>query len=381
MTSTSFFLHPVRFFLLIVAFSLFGLILIYDVSVAESLQTFGNPWHFAAKHAVWIALGMGAFIGTSVLPTSFWKKMAPAIFLGALVLLIAVLIPGIGQRIQGAQRWIYLGPFGIQPAEITKLALIIFFASWLEKHQRFAPFLALTGMVFALIMLQPNLSTAGIVVMIASLLYFLAGGNMKPLLLFGAVGSVILLVLILAVPYRRQRMQTFLNPASDPLGKSYHIRQITIALGRGGVWGQGIGLSKQKQQYIPEASSDSIFAIYAEETGLVGSTLLIAAYGWLITLGYKTAQQQEDRFRFLVASGITTWIALHVLLNLAAMAALIPLTGIPLPLISYGGSHYLSFMAGLGILAGMLRTHNTGETTPRRSFTPRRSLAPRTSKR
>lgn len=375
MKEGSFFLHPVRFFLFIVAFSLFGLILIYDVSVAESLQTFGHPWHFAAKHATWIALGIGAFITTSLIPTALWKKLAPFLFLGAVTLLIAVLIPGIGREIQGAQRWIYFGSFGLQPAEITKLALIVFFASWLEKHQRFAPFMALTGLVFFLIMLQPNLSTAGIVVMIASLLYFLAGGNMKPLVAFGAFGALVLFLLIMAAPYRRQRLQTFLNPSSDPLGKSYHIRQITIALGRGGVWGQGIGLSKQKQQYIPEASSDSIFAIYAEETGLVGSTLLILAYGWLITLGYRIAQQQQDRFRFLIGAGITTWITLHVLLNLAAMGALMPLTGIPLPLISYGGSHYLSFMAGLGILAGMLRSPNSEKKASSRSFTPRRTLA------
>lgn len=373
MKQLSFFLHPVRFFLIILAFSLFGLVLIYDVSVAESLQTFGHPWHFASKHALWIAIGVAAFITTSLIPRELWKKLGPAIFLGAVALLIAVLIPGIGSKIQGAQRWIYFGPIGIQPAEITKLALIIFFATWLEKHQRFGPFIALTGLIFGLIVLQPNLSTAGIVVLIAAIMYFVAGGNMKPLLAFGAIGSVILLMLILAAPYRRQRLQTFLNPSSDPLGRSYHIRQITIALGRGGVWGQGIGLSKQKQQYIPEASSDSIFAIYAEETGFVGSTLLMLAYGWLIWLGFSIAHQQEDRFSALMATGITSWIALHVVLNLAAMAALIPLTGIPLPLIAYGGSHYTAFMAGLGILAGLLREPGKSEPLSRRSGKARMS--------
>lgn len=365
---------PFRFFLFVLGFSLFGLVLIYDVSVVESLQTFGHPWHFAVRHSMWIALGITAFVSCAMLPTKTWKVLAPWMFWFALALLVAVLIPGVGKKIQGAQRWIYFGSIGIQPAEMTKLAIILFFSSWLDKHQRFAPFLFLTGFVFTLIMLQPNLSTAGIVALLCSFLYFLAGGNIKPLILFGGVGALIVSMLILAAPYRRERLATFLNPSSDPLGKSYHIRQITIALGRGGVFGQGIGLSKQKQEYIPEASSDSIFSIYAEETGLVGSLLLITAYITLIRIGWETAKKQTDRFRMLVCAGITTWICLHVVLNLSAMVALIPLTGIPLPLISFGGSNYLSFMAGLGILANMMRE----ETAPQ---TKRRSLASRSSKR
>lgn len=361
---------PLRFFLFILGFSLFGLVLIYDVSVVESLQTFGHPWHFVLRHSVWIALGVSAFGFCALLPPHIWKKLAPWMFWLALALLVAVLIPGVGRKIQGAQRWIYFGSFGIQPAEMTKLAIILFFASWLDKHQRFEPFLLLTGLVFTLIMLQPNLSTAGIVALLCCLMYFLAGGNVKPLLLFGGIGAIVVSLLILSAPYRRERLATFLNPSSDPLGKSYHIRQITLALGRGGLFGQGIGLSKQKQEYIPEASSDSIFSIYAEETGYIGSLLLVSAYITLIKIGWETAKKQEDRFQMLVCAGITSWITLHVVLNLSAMVALIPLTGIPLPLISFGGSNYLSFMAGLGILTGMMRT-------PQSSPTKRRTLATR----
>jgi cell division protein FtsW len=363
---------PLRFFLFILGFSLFGLVLIYDVSVVESLQTFGHPWHFATRHSIWIALGIVAFGVCATIPAQIWKKLAPWMFWLALALLVAVLIPGVGRKIQGAQRWIYFGSFGIQPAEMTKLAIILFFASWLDKHQRFAPFLMLTGVVFTLIMLQPNLSTAGIVALLCCFMYFLAGGSIKPLVIFGGIGAVIISLLIFSAPYRRERLVTFLNPASDPLGKSYHIRQITLALGRGGIFGQGIGLSKQKQEYIPEASSDSIFSIYAEETGFVGSVLLMSAYAALIKIGWETAKKQEDRFRMLVCAGITTWICLHVVLNLSAMAALIPLTGIPLPLISFGGSNYLSFMAGLGILAGMMRSEKPA-TPKRRALASRRA--------
>lgn len=359
MTLTQTFLHPWRFFGLILAVSLFGLVLIYDVSVAQSLQTFGHPWHYAGRHAMWIGVGATAFIASSLIKPDWWRQLAPLIFVGAILLLIAVLIPGIGQRVSGAQRWIVIGSFVLQPSEFAKLGVIVFFASWLEKHQRFLPFIVLTGLLFGLILLQPNLSTASIVALLAAVLYFVGGGNLKPLAFAAVAGTIILSSLIVVAPYRRQRLTTFLDPASDPLGKSYHIRQITIALGRGGLFGQGIGLSKQKQQYIPEASTDSIFAIYAEETGFVGSVALISLYAFLIHLGYLTATAQKTRFRFLVATGITTWLALHVLLNIAAMVALVPLTGVPLPLISYGGSSYLSIMIGLGILAGMLRAPAT----------------------
>ncbi len=362
-------LQPWRFFGLVMAISFFGLVLIYDVSVAESLQTFGHPWYFAARHLAWIGIGAVAFLLASYVKPELWQKTAGLVFLGAVGLLIAVLIPGIGQRVQGAQRWIVIGGHVLQPSEFAKLGLVLFFSSWLSKHQRFVPFLVFTGLLFGLILLQPNLSTACIVATLAATLYFLGGGNLKPLLVFGLVGVVLLAVLILTVPYRRQRLTTFLNPASDPLGKSYHIRQITIALGRGGLLGQGIGLSKQKQQYIPEVASDSIFAIYAEETGFIGSVALIGLYVWLINLGYTTASQQPTRFRSLVASGITSWLTLHFIFNLAAMVALIPLTGIPLPLISYGGSAYLSMMIGLGILAGLMRAPapvKAGHRLPRR---------------
>lgn len=365
--------RPRNFLLLILVFALMGVLLVYDVSVAESLTTFGHPFHFARRQLMWVGLGTGILFSTFFVPTEWWRRWAPAIFLGSIILLIAVLIPGVGTRTLGAQRRIDIGPVNIQPAEVVKLALILFFSSWLVKHQRFAPFVFFTGMVFGLILLQPNLSTASIIVFLATLLYFIAGGNWKPLVGFGSIGALILALLILAAPYRRERLLTLFNPASDPLGSSYHIRQITIALGRGGWWGQGIGLSKQKQQYIPETGTDSLFAIYAEETGFFGSILLLGAYGILLRTGYAIARKQKDRFAFLVATGITSWIGLHTVLNVAAMVALVPLTGIPLPLISYGGSSFLSLMAGLGILARLAVP--TSPAAPVRRLVPRRSNA------
>lgn len=358
---TAYFTHPVRFTALVFGFCILGVLLIYNVSVAESLTTFGHPWFYAFNQLKWFMLGIIVYAITFHIPLDWWKALSPVIFLGTIVLLILVLIPGIGEEALGAQRRIVLGPIRIQPAEITKLAVIIFFASWLEKHQRFAPFVFLTGVIFGLILLQPHLSTATIVAAIATLLYFLAGGNMKMLTIFGSFAALIVFLLIIAAPYRRDRLTTFLNPSSDPLGKSYHIHQITIALGRGGWLGQGIGMSKQKQQYVPETSTDSLFAIYAEETGFIGSVGIILAYMLLVGVCYTVALQQADTFSFLIAAGVGSWIGIHSILNIAAMVALIPLTGIPLPLLSSGGSSLLSILAGLGVVAHLTQTQTNSQ--------------------
>lgn len=367
--------QPHRFVLLVAALCLFGLALIANVSGAESLQTFGHPWHFVEKQAMWLALGAGVYAVGYFLPSSWWKHTSPLFFGFTILLLIAVLIPGLGQRVQGAQRWLVLGSFRLQPSELTKLALVLFFSHWLTKHQRFLPFIVLVGTIFGLILLQPNLSTACIVTLLACILYFLAGGRVMPLLGLGVLGSILLGILIVSAPYRRERLMTFLNPASDPLGRSYHIRQITIALGRGGLWGQGIGLSRQKQQYVPEASTDSIFAIYAEETGFIGASLLVIGFLFFLRVCYGVAERQTDRYRFLVASGIASWLGLHVLLNIAAMVALVPLTGVPLPLISYGGSSTLSMLLALGILNRLAaEAHGEGQATHTRPVLRRRSV-------
>jgi cell division protein FtsW len=357
---SAWFSRPLHFALFILLFSLLGLLFIFDASVPDSLQNYGISWHYAARHSVWVVIGFSIFLLLGQIPAKSWEKIAPIAFGVSITLLVAVLIPGIGVKLQGAQRWIALGPVPIQPSEITKLALIIFFSSWLSRHQRFAPFLFFTSVIAGLIMLQPNMSTAAIVVMLCTILYFLAGGKIKPLAWFGGIALALGIILILVAPYRRERLVTFLNPTIDPLNRSYHIRQITLALGRGGLFGQGIGLSKQKQQYIPEAANDSIFAILAEETGFIGSVSIIGLYILLLQAGLSITMAQKEPFAYLVGAGVTTWFALQIVLNLAAMVALVPLTGVPLPLISYGGSAYLSNMAGLGLLYRLLR-ESSGE--------------------
>lgn len=352
----------------VVGLSGVGLVYLTNVSLAESLELFGTPWFYFWQQVRWIGLGsVGFFIATRI-SLAQWRKLAPFAFWGVVALLVAVLLPGLGSSSLGAQRWVELGPVRLQPSELTKLAIVLYFSTWLEKHQRFMPLVVLTGLLFVLIILQPNLSTAVIIALLATGMYFFAGGALKPIAIFGGIGILLISLLIVAAPYRRERLLTFLNPASDPLGRSYHIRQITLALGRGGLLGQGLGMSTQKYEYIPEASSDGVFAIFGEEMGFVGSTALLGVMTIFVIGLLGAAREQEDRFARLILAGVATWIGLHVFLNVAAMVALIPLTGIPFPFFSRGGSLYLSLMAGLGLAWRALKE---GESISRNS-SPRR---------
>ena len=340
----------IPFTLTIILLTLFGLLMVFNASIVEGYQEFNDKFHFVRLQSIWAVVGLLGMAVASLIPFSVYKKLSQPIFILALLLLIGVLIPGVGFEAQGARRWINLGFTNFQPSELTKLAIIIYFSSWLSKHQRFAPFIFITSVVLGLIMLQPDLGTAIIIGSIAFVLYFIAGGSLKHIIFGGLGGALLATLLIVSSPYRLNRLKTFIDPTSDPLGTSYHIRQVLIALGSGGLTGQGIGKSRQKYQYLPEASTDSIFAIIAEETGFIGSFLVIVVIYFLINQGYKIASRAPDMFSKLLATGIVSWIGFQALINLAAMVALVPLTGVPLPLISYGGSSLITILFALGIV-------------------------------
>jgi cell division protein FtsW len=235
--------------------------------------------------------------------------------------------------------------------------MITFFASWMEKHQKLAPFLFLSGLPALLLMLQPDMGSTLIVLSIGVGIYFLAGAKMDFLLKLLVGGFIVLSIAVAISPYRLKRVTTFLNPEADPLGASFHIHQITLALGNGGILGRGLGQSRQKFSYIPEASTDSIFAIVAEEVGFVGSVFLLglfAAYLWLAFRIWRRLPKKS--FAYLLAGGLIIWIGMQICLNLGAIVALVPLTGIPLPFFSYGGTALVMVLFGTGILLGIGRT-------------------------
>ena len=343
---------------LIITLTFLGILFVFDASVAEAFHTFGDQYHFLKQHLAWAVIGIAIMFLTSLVPLSLWEKMAKPIFIFGLILLVLVFIPGIGREFNGAHRWIFLGSLRFQPIELFKIALIMFFASWLKQHQKTLPFLFTTGVPALLILLQPDLGSLLILGIIAFGMFFIAGGKMTHILGISGLTILLLMIAVLSSSYRRERLNTFLPPQSDPLGSGFHIRQITLALGRGGVTGQGIGNSRQKFSYIPEASTDSIFAIIAEEVGFIGSSVLVILFGTYFFVASKIISATSDPFVMLLGWGILIWVAAQTLLNLAAVVALVPLTGLPLPFISYGGSSLVTILFANGILLRIAKEYN-----------------------
>lgn len=345
-----------RLFLLVIILSLIGILAVFEASHIEAFYRFNDKYFFIKHQASWLGIGLLILITTSLLPVAFWKKLGPLIYFVGIICLILVLIPQLGIEVNGARRWLSLAGFRFQPVEAIKLGITAFFASWLTKHQRIAPFLTFTLLPTTLVMIQPDLGSTLVVLMIAFSMYVTAGGKLKQIMMLGGAGIVMIALLVLTSSYRRERLVTYLNPSHDPLGAGYHIRQITIALGNGGLLGQGIGQSKQKFQYLPEASTDSIFALVAEEIGFVGATLLIGLFLLFLHTAFQIVHNQPDNsFEKLFATGLTVWLAGQMLMNLAAVVALVPLTGVPLPFISRGGSSLLTVMLATGILISLSR--------------------------
>ena len=334
----------------------FGLIMIYSASVAEGARDFGNKWHFVLLQLRWAGVGLVGMIGVSLIPPRIWSRLAPLIMLVGIALLFFVLIPGIGTRAQGARRWIVIAGFVIQPAELIKWIEIVYLSTWLTIRRvtlvQFGFFLALVG---GLIMLQPDLGTTLVVTLLSLAIYFLAGYPFRHLIVLGTLAAVAATILIIIEPYRLERVKTFLDPLHDPSGSSYHVRQVILSLGSGGISGLGIGRSRQKYAYLPEATTDSIFAVVGEELGFIGASLLILAFVYYLSLIFKVASSTSDRIASTLVAGVGAWIGLQVCLNLASMVALTPLTGVPLPLVSYGGSALVTSLAGIGLVLSVAR--------------------------
>lgn len=342
---------------IVLILSFFGVLMVYDSSVAIAIRDFGNQYYYAREQLKWLGIGIVAMVVLSRIDYHTWYRFALPAIIGVMVLLIAVFIPGFGVRALGAHRWLNFGIFILQPAEAAKLVLILYLGAWLsvKEKKRFGAFLLLTGSIFGLVMLEPDLGTAVIIAGTALVMYFLSGAPIKHfafLLPFMIAGVVILAV---SSPYRFRRLTTYINPESDPLGASYQIRQVLISLGSGGLTGIGIGKSRQKYEYLPEANTDSIFAIIGEETGFVGTTFIAAAFAFFVWRVFWIAARAVDPFGKLLASGIASWIGIQSILNIGAMSALVPLTGIPLPFISYGGSSLVILLAASGIVLNISR--------------------------
>lgn len=338
---------------LVLLLTLFGVVMVGNASVVEAYRDFDDKLYYLRLQAQWAGLGFLAFWLASFFHFRWLKKLAMPMIVLTVGFLILVLFPKLGIQALGARRWLGVGAFNFQPAELAKFTLIVYGAAFLGNQKKPWAFLVLMTLLVFLVMLEPDLGTSVVLVAIGLLLYFAAGAPWWQVGLMGLLGILAGAGLIFSSDYRKQRFLTFLNPHQDPLGRSYHIRQILIALASGGLFGVGLGQSRQKFEYLPEVTTDSIFAVIAEETGFIGGFLILVVFLLFIWRGLKIAKQAPDNFSRLLATGITGWIGVQAFVNLAAMVALVPLTGLPLPFISYGGSSLVLTLVAAGILVNI----------------------------
>lgn len=346
-------------FLIIFGLLLFGLLMVYDASSAIATREFNDKYHFIKDQVKWLIIGVGTGILASFFDYRQLKKLALPLLVITLGLLLAVFLPGIGIKVgQGsfeAHRWINLGVFILQPSEFAKLSIIIYLSAWLTNKEKgqLVPFLLLIGLLVGLIILEPDMGTAVVLLGTTTAIYFLSGSQLLGLLAIAPVVLIGGVLLSIKSSYRLQRVLTFLNPDADPLGAGYQIRQALIALGSGGLFGLGLGNSRQKYYYLPEATTDSIFAIIGEELGLFGTISITALFMFFFFQAIKLTLNVENNFGRLLGMGIICWLAFQTIVHLGSIVGLIPLTGVPLPFISYGGSALITELAGVGILANI----------------------------
>ena len=372
-------------FLTVVFLIILGILILASVSSSVSQEEFGNPFQFLG-HQIIYGLIPGIFLAWLFFkfPLVHLKKFILPVLLANLIFLGLVFAPKIGVSIRGATRWISLGPISFQPSEFLKITFILYLASWLSTrasfskegnsrskkknfsyagaiHQRktLIAFFIILGLVSLFLVLQPDVSTLGTIAIVALIMYFLAGAPLWHIFSIILIGIAGLFTLIKIAPYRMNRFLIFLQPELYPQGIGYHLQQSLIAIGSGGIRGLGPGLSRQRFGFLPGAMADSIFSIFAEEWGFIGAFLLILLFLIFLVLGFKISRNAKDRFLQLAGFGITSWIVIQAFINIGAMIRIVPLTGIPLPFISYGGSAIVVELIGVGILLNISKQSKT----------------------
>lgn len=368
---------------LVLSFLAFGLLMISNSTSITSNNLYGDPYRFSLLQLGWIIIGL---VGFYVFYNYDYRKlvsMSRTLFIFNLIVLLFLAVMGVlpcsvgldfAPCVNGANRWIYINPpplpeipflgvMGFQPGELAKLTVILYLSSQLSliiqngkirgvSRNPFWVYLKISIMLAGLIVLQPNMSTAAIVFILGTIIYFISGAPLKPVLIAIPIFILVAFLAILSSPYRRSRLVALMS-GEDSGGSSYHVKQALVALGSGGLTGVGFGQSKQKYQYLPEVASDSIFAIIGEEFGFIGTTIVIAAYSYLLYNIFKVSKSAPDLFGKLVGIGVGSWLGIQFFVNVASMTKIIPLTGVPIPLISYGGSSMLFSLMGLGIVANI----------------------------
>lgn len=340
---------------LVLILGIFGILMIYDASSAAAFRDFGDKFFYVKNQLLWFLVGISSMVLMSRIDYH-WLTRLSAVILGLVtVLLVAVLIPGVGVSVLGARRWLNILGINFQPAELAKLASLLYLARAMRERSRISVLAMLLLLLGTLMMLEPDLGTTIVTVGAGLMLYFVSGAAIREFVLAVPILFALATALIATSAYRRSRILTFLDHQSDPLGASYQVRQILLALGSGGLFGLGLGQSRQKFLFLPEVTTDSIFAVVAEELGFVGAIVLMVLFLLLFARGLKIAREAPDKEGMLLAVGMISFLAIQTVINLAAMVALIPLTGVPLPFVSYGGSSLVVSLSSIGILLNISR--------------------------
>ncbi len=344
-----------------------GLITIASAGVVYGRVRFGDDYYFLKQQLLGLGVGLVLLYIFQRIHYRVWQRFVVPIFILALILLILVFIPGFGTTVYGAARWVELGPLSFQPSEVMKFSIILYLSAWLsgrgqkktsDFYEGLVPFLALLSVVGFLIIKQPDTGTLGLIFLISLAIFFASGANIMHIFSLFAGGFLFLFILIKVAPYRMQRFLVFMNPDHDPLGFGYQMTQALLAIGSGGIFGVGLGQSRQKFNYLPEPVTDSVFAILGEELGLMGTVIVVGLFLFLAWRGVRIALGAPDEFGRLLAIGIVSWVVLQAFINISAITGLIPLTGIPLPFISYGGTSLAVLLAAMGILLNISK-HST----------------------
>ena len=343
--------------------NMIGLVMVMSASSVVSVRESGAPWSYFQRQMMWTVVGLGALAVMLTVSLDFWRRRAKWGLLASVVLLVAVLVPGVGRSAHGATRWLGVGPLQVQPSEFAKFALLLFVADLLARRAdrvddvgwTLIPVLSYLTVIAALIMAQPNLGTTLIIAAIVLSLLWASGVPLVPMGLTTGVLAAGAAAFVAFTPFRRTRYLRFLDPMADPLGSGLQNVQSMVAMANGGLLGRGLGRSTVKWGYLPFAWTDFIFAVIGEEFGLAGAMTVVLLFGALAVLGAVVALRSGDRFSMLVAVGITTWLTVQAFMNIGAVIGLMPITGIPLPFVSFGGSSMVVNLAAVGLLLNIAR--------------------------
>jgi len=342
-----------------------GIAMVFSASFVVAQNVFGDDTYFLVRHTIWVCIGLVTLMVTSRIDYHIWQRLAVPIYVVSVVLLILVLIPGFSSVTYGASRWLSLGPIlSLQPSELAKLAVVLYLGSWITRVggdiNKFSfgtiPFVIILAVSAGLVLVEPDLGTTIVLIMTAASMFFIAGANVLHALLGTMIGCALLVNLIVNTSYKVDRVRAWMDPWADPSGIGWHTTQTLIALGSGGIPGLGLGASRQKYFYVPNAHTDTIFAIVGEEIGFIGTALVLGLFLFFTWRGLAIACSARDPLGRALAAGVTLLIGWQAMLNMAVVSNVVPNTGVPLPFLSYGGSSTVVSLAAVGILLSVSRT-------------------------